>query len=57
MAAFARLSQPILQTLSRVTGVDFALPEAKTAKEIAHGVAALSLLFTRRRDGLADPYL
>jgi ribosomal protein RSM22 (predicted rRNA methylase) len=57
MAAFARLSQPILQALSRVTGVDFALPEAKMAKEIAHGVAALSLLFTRRRDGLADPYL
>lgn len=57
MAAFPRLSQLILQTLSRVTGVDFATPEAKTAQEIAPGVAALSLLFTRRRDGLADPYL
>lgn len=57
MAAFPRLSQPILQTLSLVTGVDFATPEAKTAQEIARGVAALSQLFTRRRDGLADPYL
>ncbi len=57
MAAFPRLSQPILQTLSRVAGVDVATPEARIAKEIARGVAALSRLFTRRRDGLADPYL
>ncbi|HXF91476.1 MAG TPA: small ribosomal subunit Rsm22 family protein [Nitrospiraceae bacterium] len=57
MAALARLSPPILQTLSRVAGVDYAAPEAKTAQEIARGVAALFFLFTRQRDGLAGPYL
>lgn len=57
MAALARLSPSILQTLSRVAGVDYAAPEAKTAQEIARGVAALFFLFTRQRDGLAGPYL
>ncbi len=57
MVAWARLSPPVLQALSRVAGVDCAAPEAKTVQEIARGVATLFSLFTRQRDGLVEPYL